>query len=147
MHVLIIEDNAFNAFCLTRLLQAAYNQIQVTVVNNSIEALDLLQQQTPSLIILDGDLRVSDELHCNGPALADLIWSNWLNVSIIAWTNSELMRQAFAEIFKQYNRPFNENHCWQKIVSQKRILQSLAYFIYHDAYHPQMSIQSIGAQF
>ncbi|MDP1603489.1 MAG: response regulator [Legionella sp.] len=134
MHVLIIEDSAFNAFCLTRLMQAACPQIQVITINNSVGVLSFLEKNRPSLIILDGDLRPNDELNCNGPALADAIWSNHSNqLPIIAWTDSESMRLAFAEVFKQHKKPFNDYHYWTKVVSQKRILQTIAYLIGNDS--------------
>ena len=131
MHILIVEDNPFNAFCLTRLLQSVYRQIQVSVVGNSVDALNFLQQNTLSLVILDGDLRANNESHCNGPTLADVIWSSGYTIPIIAWTDSEGMQQAFADVFEKHNKFFNENHCWTKIVSQKRMIQTLAYYIDH----------------
>ncbi|MGQ3889339.1 response regulator [Legionella sp. CNM-1927-20] len=129
MRVLVVEDSTFNAFCLTRLLQVVYTQINVTVVNDSVQALAYLQNNVPALIILDGDLKASDGLECNGPALAHTIWSSYKYIPIIAWTNSEIMRQAFADVFRQHNKPFHDYHCWQKIVSLERIAQSLSYLI------------------
>ncbi|WP_419419875.1 response regulator [Legionella sp. D16C41] len=129
MRVLVVEDSTFNAFCLTRLLQVVNSQINVTVVIDSVQALTYLQHTTPELIILDGDLKASDGLGCNGPALAHTIWSNYKYIPIIAWTNSENMRQAFAEVFSRHNRSFHDYNCWQKIVSPERIAQSLSYLI------------------
>lgn len=129
MHILIVEDNAFNAFCLSGLLQATHQRITISVVSNSVNALEFLKKHSPFLIILDGDLRAHDELHCNGPALADSIWTLNPRASIIAWTDSDLMRQAFAKTFNQHNKPFTEHHCWTKIVSRERIIQSLSHIL------------------
>lgn len=126
MRILIVEDNAFNAFCLTRLLQAACPHVLVTVVNDSISALNALESDAPSLVILDGDLGVSDGLRCNGPALADAIWQHSPSLPLVAWSDSENMQQAFSKIFRQHKKNFNDLSCWPKIVSQERISQSLA---------------------
>lgn len=125
MRVLIVEDNAFNAFCLTRLLQASFPAIQVTVVDDSISAQQLVESDDLSLVILDGDLGVGDGLLCNGPALADTLWHSNSLLRIVAWSDSETMRQAFAEVFKRHKKMFNDLSCWPKIVSQERIRLSL----------------------
>ena len=112
MHALIVEDNAFNAFCLTRLLQDAYPDIEVSVVDGSLSAYNFLCKRHPSLVILDGELRNDEEWPNNGPALAQLIWSQWPELPIIGWTNSEVMQQAFDDVFKRHKRIFNENYCF-----------------------------------
>lgn len=129
MRVLIVEDNAFNAFCLTRLLTTVNKQIQITVVNDSLAALAYLAENDVSFVVVDGDLGVVDGLNCNGPSLAELIWQNQPNMPLIAWTDSDTTRRAFIEIFKQYNKPINEYTCWTKVVSQDRIRQSLTYLL------------------
>ncbi|STX27632.1 two component sensor and regulator, histidine kinase response regulator [Legionella beliardensis] len=132
MRVLIVEDSTFNAFCLTRLLQVVCQTIHVTVVNDSLQALAYLEKNRPTLIILDGDLKALDGLGCNGPALAHTIWAKHADLPIIAWTNSDLMRQAFADVFRQYGKSFCEHTCWNKIVSPERIVQSLSYLVSQD---------------
>ncbi|MDX1836339.1 response regulator [Legionella taurinensis] len=127
MRVLIVEDNAFNAFCLTRLLQSVQPAVQVTVVNDSLNALNVIESDEVSLVIVDGDLGASDGLLCNGPALADALWELKPSLPVIAWTDSEMMRSAFAETFKQQQKCFNDIYCWPKIVSQERISLALNY--------------------
>lgn len=127
MRVLIVEDNAFNAFCLTRLLQAAHPAVHVTVVSDSLSALNAIESDNVALVVVDGDLGVSDGLLCHGPALADAIWQIKPTLPIIAWTDSEMMRSAFAETFKQQQKCFNDIYCWPKIVSQERISLALNY--------------------
>lgn len=145
MRVLIVEDNAFNAFCLTRLLESVYQQqVQIIVVNDSLSALNYLAQNNVALVILDGDLGVSDGVNCNGPALADAIWSNDPQLPIVAWSDSDSMRSAFAEVFKRYNQLLNEYTCWTKVVSQERIRQSLAYLIVHGSREPLSTTKQIS---
>ena len=129
MRVLIVEDNAFNAFCLTRLIEVVYKQAHVVVLNNSLNVLNFLAQNDTSIVILDGDLGASDGLHCNGPALAELIWMAKPQLPIVAWSDSDSMRSAFAEVFKQHSKPFNDHSCWTKIVSLERIYHSLPYVL------------------
>ncbi|KTD22743.1 two component sensor and regulator, histidine kinase response regulator [Legionella lansingensis] len=129
MRVLIVEDNAFNAFCLSRLLTTVDKQLQVAVVNDSLSAINYLAENDVSLVILDGDLGAADGLHCNGPALAEHIWQNDSHFPLIAWSDSECMRNAFVDIFRKYNKPLNDYTCWTKVVSQERIRQSLIYFM------------------
>ncbi|WP_019215569.1 response regulator [Legionella tunisiensis] len=129
MRVLIVEDGAFNAFCLTRLLEGVCQQAQVTVVRDSLSALNYLTYNTPSLVIVDGYLSAGDGLNCHGPALVDALWQTNPHLPVIAWSDCENMRQAFAEIFKQYNKPFNEYTCWTKVVSHERIRMSLPYLL------------------
>lgn len=127
MHVLIVEDNAFNAFCLTRLLQASCQHIKVSVVNNSVNAYNFFLDQVPSFVVLDGCLSVHDEQHAHGPVLADLIWTAWPKMPVIAWTNCDTTRQTFDAVFKKHKKNFNDIYCWSKVVSQTSIAKSLAY--------------------
>ncbi|KTD18031.1 response regulator [Legionella jordanis] len=127
MRVLIVEDNAFNAFCLTRLLTISNKQIQPIVVENSIQALSYLEENDASFVIMDGDLGASDGIYCNGPALVEMIWQQHPSIAIVVWSDSESMRHAFEDVFRKYNKPLNDYTCWTKVVSQERIRQSLTY--------------------
>ncbi|MFA5960671.1 MAG: response regulator [Tatlockia sp.] len=133
MRILIVEDNAFNAFCLTRLLEVMDRQVRVEVVQDSVSALNFLARNRIELVILDGCLEACDGLQCNGPVLASLIWSTNPNQTIVAWSDSESMRLAFAEVFKQYNKRFNEQTCWSKVVSAERIRQSVPFLVAQQA--------------
>lgn len=126
MRVLIVEDHPFNAFCLSRLLQSAFLKIDVQTVANSALALEALGSECKDVVIVDGDLGASDGILCNGPALADAIWQLYPEQPIIAWTDSESQKQAFAHTFSKHHRPFTSNHCWPKVVSARRIEQALA---------------------
>ncbi|WP_133130658.1 response regulator [Legionella yabuuchiae] len=125
MRVLIVEDNAFNAFCLTRLFEAVCAAAQVTVVTESHDALLKLEQLHPHLIVLDGDLGAEDGRYCNGPVLADLIWRKYPSHAIVAWTDNLLMRRAFAEVFHAHRKPFKDFTMWSKIIPQKQLYQAL----------------------
>lgn len=127
MRVLIVEDNAFNAFCLRRLLESMSTSLLVTIVNNSQAALSAMQINVPDIVIIDGELGAHDGIHCNGPALADAIFQKFPHVPLIAWSDSIVMREAFSTIFKQYNRPFNEHSSWTKVISLERIRKTWAY--------------------
>ncbi|CEK12098.1 response regulator [Legionella hackeliae] len=129
MRVLIVEDNAFNAFCLTRLLTTVNKQIQATVVGDSLSALNYLAENEVAFVIMDGDLGATDGLYCNGPALVETIWQQNSQLPVVAWSDSESMRKAFADVFKQYNKTLNDYTCWTKIVSHERIRQSLPYLL------------------
>ncbi|WED43038.1 response regulator [Legionella cardiaca] len=129
MRVLIVEDNAFNAFCLSRLLTTVNKQVQLMVVNDSLSALNYLAENNVSFVVMDGDLGATDGLYCNGPSLAEIIWQKFPELPIVAWSDSDAMRRAFIDVFKQYNKPFNEYTYWTKVVSQERIRQSLTYLV------------------
>jgi CheY-like chemotaxis protein len=121
MLVLIVEDNAFNAFCLSRILESSIPDCHVRIAANSLDANVLIAQEQFDLIIVDGDLGASDGLHCNGPALVDLLWteSPWLN--IVAWSDSSSMRQSFSDVFSRHHKPFDEQTCWPKMVGEQRV--------------------------
>jgi CheY-like chemotaxis protein len=129
MRILIVEDNAFNAFCLSRLLETIFKHVHIICVKNSSEALSFLQHYPITLVILDGDLGAGDGLQCNGPVLASVIWSMCHDLPVIAWTNSDNMRQAFADVFQQHGKLFDEYRCWKKMVSLDHIQQSLHYLL------------------
>lgn len=129
MRVLIVEDNVFNAFCLSRLLTVVDKQVQITIIQDSVEALNLIQESDFSFVVLDGNLGATDGLQCNGPTLADVIWQLKPNLPIVAWTDSEVMRHAFFEVFNRHNKLLNEYNCWTKVVSQERIHQSIAHLM------------------
>ncbi|GGI87451.1 response regulator transcription factor [Legionella impletisoli] len=125
MRVLIVEDNAFNAFCLTRLFEAVCRVVQVTVVTESLNALHKLEQFQPDLVVIDGDLGAGDSRYCNGPLLADLIWRKYPNKAIVAWTDNQLMRRAFEEVFHVHHKPFRDCTMWSKIMPQHQLYQAL----------------------
>lgn len=126
MRVLIVEDNAFNAFCLSRLLQTVNKQLKIKVVSDGCSALRYLTQYEVSLIILDGDLGENPNSNDNGPTLANSIWSKNSQIPIIAWSDSEDMRAAFAGVFKQHNKAFDHKSCWPKAVDSGLVLQALS---------------------
>lgn len=128
MRVLIVEDNAFNAYCLRRLLESVLIPVDVTLVNHSQAALAFVESNEPDVVIIDGDLAVSDGINCNGPALADMLLAKYPYLPLIAWTNSELMRDAFAQTFKQHKKPFNEHNNWSKVTTAERICRAWNYF-------------------
>ncbi len=135
MDILIVEDSRFNAFCLKELiLQAIYPEPSVSLAHDSASAITLLNQQSYSFLILDGDLGASSP-EGNGPALAAKIFSNdEYKCAIIPWTNSNILQRAFKHVFEQYQKPFL---CWPKIVDAIFISQSLQPLMkpqWHSAY-------------
>ncbi|CDZ76033.1 Response regulator receiver domain protein [Legionella massiliensis] len=129
MQILIVEDNAFNAYCLSRLFAFINKKLEIRIVNSSFAALSYLRENNPALVILDGDLGVSDGLHCNGPALANLIWLTNPLLPIVIWSDSEAMRTAFTDVFGQHEKLINEHNCWPKVVSAERISSSLPFLL------------------
>ncbi|RAP36749.1 hypothetical protein B1207_08095 [Legionella quinlivanii] len=125
MQVIIVEDHAFNAYCLTRLLQEVNPQVSITVCASSSDLNHYLSQSSPDLIILDGDLGAGDGLACNGPAVADSLLQANKAVPLVVWTNSPAMRAAFSGVFAQYRLKLSEVNCWPKMVSTERISHTL----------------------
>ncbi|VEB33873.1 response regulator [Legionella cherrii] len=121
MRVLIIEDNAFNAFCLSRLLESVIASVSIDVVSNSQDALSCIDTHVPDLVIIDGELNLIDELSTHGPQLAAVILQKYPHLPIIAWSDSEFMRSAFAKVFIQSNRLVNEYNTWTKTVNPECI--------------------------
>lgn len=128
MHVLIVEDSAFNALCLRRIMETSIPTISVAIANNSTIALSSIHSNTPDLVIIDGDLGAVDGVNCNGPVLAGFLLNKYPRLPIIAWSDSELMRDAFAKIFKHYNRTANIFNTWPKVVNQDRVLNTINHF-------------------
>ena len=129
MKVLIVEDSAFNAFCLRRLLESVVTQVSVTIVNNSQAALSVINSNSPDMVVIDGDLGVtSDDQCCNGPELADILIQKYPNLPLIAWSDSEYMREAFSLVFKRHNHQLNEYNTWTKVISLDRICKTWAYY-------------------
>lgn len=121
MNILIVEDHAFSAFCLSRILESNLECCHVRIAANSVEARAAVRSEDFDLIILDGDLGAGDGIHCNGPALADLLWSENPWLSIVVWSDSEKMSAAFAQVFKRYQKAFNAHFCWPKMVGKARV--------------------------
>ncbi len=147
MRVLIVDDNAFNAFCLCRLLESVVTSISVTIVNNSQAALSHVNDNLPDMVVMDGDLGTTDELHCNGPALTDALLQKYPYLPIIAWSDSESMREAFAVVFKQYNKPVNEYNTWTKVIGMDRICKTWAYYFgeFMGGQNPAFAYQQVTA--
>lgn len=129
MRILIVEDNAFNAFCLRRLLESVVAQVMVTIVNNSQAALSLINSNSPDIVVIDGDLGAAlDDQYCNGPELAGLLLKKFPHLPLIAWSDSEYMREAFTLVFNQHHQTLNEYNSWTKVISQERICKTWAYY-------------------
>lgn len=126
MRVLIIEDNEFNAFCLRRLLESALPDGNISIANNSNAALSLFYAHPFDLVILDGDLGAAraNGAYCNGPELAQLLLSKYPQIALVAWTDSQLMRQEFSLVFKQFQRQLNELSLWNKTVTTESIYKT-----------------------
>ena len=125
MLVLIVADNEFNAYCLMRLIESSCDKVQVMIVNGGYAALREIAEKNPDLVVLDGDLGIDEGLYCNAPALADLLWRKFPTTPVIAWTDCERMRLAFADVFKQHNKQFDEQSIWPKIVYTQRLQKTL----------------------
>jgi CheY-like chemotaxis protein len=128
MRVLIIEDNSFNAFCLSRLLESVITSVSITVASNSQEALSSMETNVPDLVIVDGELSLPDESSVHGPQLADVILQKHPDLPLIAWSDSEFMLGSFSKIFTQHNRLVNEYNTWSKTVSPECIHKAWAYY-------------------
>lgn len=125
MLVLIVADNEFNAYCLTRLIESTCDKVRVMTVNGSYAALRKIAEKNPDLVVLDGDLGVGEGLYCNAPALADLLWRKFPKTPVIAWTDCERTRLAFADVFKRHNKQFDEQSIWPKTVYAQRLRKTL----------------------
>lgn len=128
MRVLIIEDNAFNAFCLSRLLESVIASVSIATVSNSHDALSFIETHVPDLVIIDGELNLVDELCTHGPQLAEIILQKYPHLPLISWSDSEFMRGAFAKVFIQHNRLVNEYNTWVKTVSPESIQKTCSYY-------------------
>ncbi len=128
MRVLIIEDNAFNAFCLSRLLESVISSVAIDVVSNSQDALSFIDTHVPDLVVIDGELNLIDEFSTHGPQLAAVILQKYPHLPLITWSDSEFMRGAFAKVLIQYNRLVNEYNTWNKTVSPECIQKTWAYY-------------------
>jgi CheY-like chemotaxis protein len=128
MRILIIEDNAFNVFCLSRLLESVITSVLINFVSNSQDALSYIDAYHPNLVIIDGELTIADETGTNGPQLAASILQKYPQLPVIAWSDSELMREAFTQVFRQNNRLVNEYNTWAKNVNSVLIQKTWTYY-------------------
>jgi CheY-like chemotaxis protein len=128
MHVLIIEDNSFNAFCLRRLLELVVASVSVVIVNNSQDALSSIEISVPDVVIIDGELSLVDELSIHGPQLAAVLLQKYPYLPLIAWSDSEFMRGSFAKTFTHHSRLVNEYNTWTKTVDLKCIRRTLTHY-------------------
>lgn len=139
MRVLIIEDNAFNAYCLRRLLESTHYFLNVTVAATSQMALAHLQNHCFDLMIIDGELS-HEPIPLNGPKLAQIILEKNPKQHLIAWTDSSEMKEQFTEVFNQFHHGCNEYTLWNKTISLEHIIKTLMYYFgnkmtgQHDTY-------------
>jgi len=137
MHILIVDDNAFGAYCLSRMLSVVNANVTITIAHNSLAALSAIEEKQPDWVILDGDLQAGDGIQCNGPALLDCIWSLYPDISVVVWTDSDIMNAGFADVFHRYNKPYTDDYCWPKMVKQSRIRR--LFQIHEDSFAPGLS--------
>lgn len=127
MRVLVVEDDAFNAFCLQRVLQLAFLDCQVELAHNSAIALQHLSHTSYDLLVLDGDLGVMEEDKlCNGPALLDKLWQEKPRQKAVAWSDSSRMLQEFRSVFHRHGREFTQSCCWPKTITAQKIVNLAA---------------------
>ena len=142
MRVLIVEDNEFNAFCLRRLVESVIASGTISVVTNSNAAFSLFYSHPFDLVIIDGDLGAvrNNKIYCNGPELAQILLYKYPNLPLIAWTDSEELRQSFIHIFRQHDRMINDFTLWNKTVTIETICKTwthhFAAFIGSQGYQP-----------
>lgn len=129
MHVLIVEDNALNAYYLRRLLESLIEPSSVAIVNNSQSAIEYIANQGADVVIMDGDLGVApDDVRYNGPELADFLLNRHPTLPIITWSDSELMHESFSKVFNKHGTSLNEFNSWMKSVQIERICKTWAYY-------------------
>lgn len=133
MRVLIVEDSAFNAYCLRRLLesvtQSMASSVQVTIANNSQAALLAIHNRCPDMVIIDGDLgALKRNTYFNGPELADILLHKYVDLPVIAWTDSDSMLQQFASVFSQHQLQLNEYNCWAKNITMSHIYKTWSHY-------------------
>jgi len=128
MRVLIIEDNTFNAFCLRRMLESVVASVSVTVVDNSQDALSVIALNMPDLVIMDGELKLINEWSRHGPQLAAILLEKYPHLPVIAWTDSEFMREAFVKVFMRHNLLIKDHTVWAKVISPERIRTTMSYY-------------------
>jgi CheY-like chemotaxis protein len=139
MRVLIVEDNAFNAYCLRRLLESTHYFLNVTVAATSQMALAHLQNQCFDLMIIDGELS-HESIDLNGPELTQIILEKNPGQHVIAWTDSPEMKEHFAQVFNQYHYGCNEYTLWSKAIHPEHIIKTLMFYFgnkmtgQHDTY-------------
>lgn len=118
MRVLLVEDNSFIAFCLTRFLKEALVDAHVSVVKDADSAYQAVTHDTPDLLILDGHL--SDDARAEtGPEIADKVWQAFPDMAIVACTDSESMKGAFKTIFERHQKAFDKDSNWPKNISDR----------------------------
>lgn len=125
--ILIVEDSAFNAFCLRRLLESEVRSAIVTIAHDSQVAWSYVNNNVPDLVIIDGDLG-ADAPYCNGPELTESLLQYYPYLPIIAWSDSESMREDFAAIFQRHNKQRNEYSMWAKVVARELIGRTWSYY-------------------
>ncbi len=128
MQVLIVEDSAFNAFCLRRLLESEVTPTVVTIVHDSQAAMSYVNNNVPDMVIIDGDLGATEAPYCNGPALTESLLQQYPYLPIIAWSDSETMREDFAVAFMRHDRLLNEYNIWAKVVARDLIRKTWSYY-------------------
>jgi DNA-binding NarL/FixJ family response regulator len=119
MRVLIVEDNAFNAFCLRRLLESVLGtSCVITVVDNSHAALTLIYRSSaPDLIIIDGQLGAPDSGgYCNSPELANILLYKYPELPIVVWSDEDEVRREFMRVFQAHDRLIQDCYFWNKTV-------------------------------
>ncbi len=81
------------------------------------------------MVVIDGDLGASkDGPFCNGPELADALLHKFPQIPLIAWTDSESMRESFALVFHHHNKSYNEYNNWTKVISLERLCKTWAFY-------------------
>lgn len=126
MNVLIIEDHVFNAFCLRNLLESIIPFVKITLIKSASEAMVHAAHCTPDLIIVDGDLNCPDGI--TGPYIAEFFLKRNSTLSIIAWSDSQGMQEAFTEVFARFGRVTNRFNVWPKAINMERVNASIEYY-------------------
>jgi CheY-like chemotaxis protein len=122
--VLLVEDNRINQLVAKTILSKA--NFNISVANNGQEAVDMMQQQTYQLVLMDIQMPVLDGLQAV-KAIREL-GGNFLNIPIIAMTGQDFA----GDRQKSFDVGMNEHII--KPISPENLFQIITQFIEPKAY-------------
>jgi len=122
MKFLIVDDNKFNLFIMTKLIAEIVEDSHIDTAQTVDSAYQYFLTNDYDLVITDGDLNNN----ITGPMFARLMLNKKPDQMIAGWTDCTTKKEEFSHVFKLARSSENQCMVWQKDINEVSLHHILA---------------------
>ena len=114
MKILIVDDNKFNLFIMTKLIAEIVEDSHIDTAQTVDNAYQYFLTNDYDLVITDGDLNNN----ITGPMFARLLLNKKPDQVIAGWTDCSTKKEEFSHVFKLARSTESQCMVWQKDINE-----------------------------